>query len=69
MSQPNLTYCCSNPECHTKFSVDQAEQATGLVQQTAGLGMQHPFAVSLVHLLCPNCKTIAASIHVPSDPI
>jgi hypothetical protein len=70
MSQKQLTYCCSNPECHHKFTIDQAKHADGLIQlNPTGSRTVTPGSVALVHILCPNCKNIVASIHVPADPI
>ena len=70
MGKNQLTYCCSNPDCGTKFTMEQAKQTTALLQPSpVGVGMHINCAVPVVHILCPSCKTIAASIHVPADPI
>ena len=70
MSQSHLKYCCANPECQHKFTVDEATHIHGIVQLTfAGTGRDHSLGVPLVHLTCPKCSTIATSIHIPADPI
>ena len=70
MSQDHLTYCCSNPECHTKFTLEQATTADGLIFVPAkATGNAVPWEFSLVHILCPKCKNIVSSIHIPVDPL
>ena len=70
MSQGQLTYCCSNPEFHNKFTIGQAERSEEILQfSTTGTASDHPRFVPLLHIVCPKCKTIAASIHLPADPL
>ena len=70
MSHAPLTYCCSNPDCRSRFTLDQAKQADELIQLSINkAGTSNPWEFSLVHLLCPDCGTIAASVHLPADPL
>ncbi len=70
MSQVHLTYCCSNPDCRKKFTIEEAERTEGLVQLSAkGSGKAAPWSVSVIHILCPECKNIVSSIHIPADPL
>jgi len=70
MSHIPLTYCCSNPGCHKKFTLEQAKRAEELIHLTAkGSGKATPWSVSLVHILCPDCNNIVSSVHIPADPM
>ena len=70
MSHDPLKYCCSNPACHHKFTVEEAKHEESLVQLSSlGLKKYHSLGVPLLHILCPKCNTIASSIHLPADVI
>jgi len=65
-----MTYCCANPDCHNRFSINEAKRSEELIQLSANdSGKAAPWSVSVIHLLCPECNTIAASVHVPADPL
>ncbi len=68
MSKNQLAYFCSNPECRNKFTLDEAERKETLAQLSdIGIGKEHTLTVPLLHILCPKCKTIATSIHLPPE--
>ena len=59
-----LNYCCPNPECHKTFTVEEAEYSHGAFGQVEE-GNEVFHLLPLIHMLCPECGTIVASVHVP----
>jgi len=68
MSQKQLKYCCSNPECQHKFTIAEAKHEEGIVQfSMLEHSKYHSLSLAVVHILCPKCNTIADTLHVPID--
>ena len=60
-----LKYCC--PKCKNEFGVAKAERTNGVIQLTASNAqLAIPVNVPLVHILCPECRTIVTSFTTPT---
>ena len=62
-----LKYHC--PKCHNEFKVDEAVavDGRGVIENVDATSHILHHLGRLLHYLCPKCKTIVTSFHIPEN--